>query len=160
MFRPIVLAAAFGLTAWPLSAAGAEVDLTAADTCLTQRIEAGQNPATCVEDAQAYCRLTPQDAPALAAVCFRDAQAEWDRGITEEMGRIRQRAEPRIAAIAGIELKYDLIASRTQCDRMEELALAASAEPPETIQRRKSRCQASAAGLAYLRLKLRARSID
>ena len=76
------------------------------------------------------------------------------------MGRISAIADDRIAAIAGIELKYDLITARTQCDRMEELALAASGQPAETIRRQKSRCEAGAAGLAYLRLKLRARSLQ
>lgn len=158
-----------GFTRWTLAvllAAGlaapalAQVDLPAADACLTERLGAGQNPAACVEAAHADCVATPPDAPALATVCFREARSAWDRGIGAEMARIAARADERIAAIAGIELKYDLIASRTQCDRMEELALAASSASPEDILRQKSRCEAAAAGLAYLRLKLRAQSID
>jgi hypothetical protein len=146
---------ALGLTA----PAWAEVDLASAASCMTTRIDTGENPAQCIDEAHAACQATPQDSPAIAILCYRTAQAAWDAGIRTEMARINDRADDRIAAIAAVELKYDLIASLTQCDRMEELALVGSDISSETIQRQKARCQASSAGLAFLRVTLRGRSI-
>lgn len=137
----------------------AQIDVAAAKACITDRIDTGENPALCIDEAHATCQATPADSPAVAILCFRNAKADWDGAIAAEMDRIRNRADDRIAAIAAIELKYDLIASLTQCSRMEELAQVGTDTPAETIQRQKARCEASAAGLTYLRALLRGRSI-
>lgn len=154
------ISCAFAAVVLSAGIARAELDLPAADSCLEDRVSAGKSPADCIEAAHAACQTIPEETPAVAMVCFREARGSWDAGIAEEMARIRDKAPEKIAAIAGIEVKYDLLASLTQCDRMEELALVASHATAETIQRQKSRCEATASGLAYLRLKLRARGID
>lgn len=137
----------------------AQIEIAKATECMTARIDAGETPALCIDEAHATCLATPADSPAVAILCYRNARADWDAAITAEMSRIRERADERISAIAAVELKYDLIASLTQCDRMEELALVGSTKSGETIQRQKARCEASAAGLAYLRATLRGRSL-
>ncbi|MDQ2088891.1 hypothetical protein [Marimonas arenosa] len=138
----------------------AGVDLTAAETCMAQQIASGQNPALCLDTAHADCLLSPADAPAVATLCFTEARKAWDAGIAAEMARIRDNAPEKIAAIAAIEVKYDLLTGLTQCDRMEELAKVASEEPADSIQRQKARCTASSAGLAYLRLRYRGSDIE
>jgi hypothetical protein len=143
-----------------ISPALAEADLASAENCLIARIDAGENPTQCIDDAHVTCQATPADQPAIAILCYREARAAWDVGIKAEMARINDRADDRIAAIAAVELKYDLIANLTQCDRMEELAKVGSDVSADAIQRQKAHCEASSAGLAYLRVKLRGRSIE
>lgn len=150
---------AMGLATALAGPVAAQIDIATVQTCMTNRIDTGENPAICIDEAQATCQATPADSPAVAILCFRNARSDWDAAITAEMARIRDRADDRIAAIAAVELKYDLLASLTQCDRMEELARVGTDTPAETIQRQKARCEASASGLAYLRAMLRGRSI-
>lgn len=155
----MALMALMSLPALPAAAQSAP-DLAGAEACFEARLAAGQPPAACLEAAHADCALAPQDAPAVASLCYREAQAVWDGGIGAEMARIREKASEEISAIAAIEVKYDLLAALTQCARMEELARAASSQSGEEILRAKSRCTAAASGLAYLRLKLRGRGIE
>jgi hypothetical protein len=74
------------------------------------------------------------------------------------MDELRAAAPERIAAIAAIEVKYDLIASLTQCDRMEELALLGD-RALDQVQREADGCAATAAGIAYVRLLWRSRDL-
>ncbi|MFW2542220.1 hypothetical protein ACN2XU_06235 [Primorskyibacter sp. 2E107] len=136
----------------------ADFDLDKTKTCLLEAQSKKGNPAICIEEAHAPCLAEPADSPSLAALCFTKARETWSTGITAEMDAIKAGAPEQIAAIAGIELKYDLIASLTQCDRMEELALLGDM-PAERLQRDMARCQASSSGLAYARLLWRASTL-
>jgi hypothetical protein len=75
------------------------------------------------------------------------------------MADITARADDRIAKIAGVELKYDLISGLTECNRMEDLARVGSDQSPELIQREREHCEASAAALAYMWASLRGSSL-
>lgn len=152
--RPVACAALLGL-ALP---ARAEVDLATVDACVADSIASERMPTACVDAALAECIATPDEAPALATLCFTTARAAFSDGISAQMDRIRASADDKIAAIAGIEVKYDLLASLVQCDRMEELALLTD-RPGEEIARQKIRCAATASGLAYIRLIWRAKDL-
>lgn len=141
-------------------AAWADVDLAETDACLTERIGQNQNPASCVDTAHQRCLTTPEDLTASAVLCFRQARDAWDIGIAREMDVIQQSATNRIAAIAAVELRYDLLANLMQCDRMEELAKVGSEATGEQIARQRAQCEASASGLVYLRVKMRALSLQ
>ncbi|PWL34134.1 MAG: hypothetical protein DCO97_15980 [Marivita sp. XM-24bin2] len=153
----LMLLAMAGLFASPVAA---EVDLIATNTCLADRLAEGQNPSSCVDQAHQRCLTTPDDMTAAAVLCFSQARETWRIGITAEMERITETADDRIAAIAGVELKYDLLANLMQCDRMEELAKVGSDATGDQISRQRAQCDASASGLAYLRVRLRAESMQ
>lgn len=142
------------------TAATADVDLTAADACLNDRLSQNQNPASCIDQAHQRCLTTPDDLTASAVLCFGQAREAWNNGIAANMKTIDDMADDRIAAIAAIELKYDLLANLMQCDRMEELAKAGSEATGDQISRQRAQCEASAAGLVYLRVKMRAQSLQ
>ena len=137
----------------------ADVDLTVADACLTDRLSQNQNPSSCVDQAHQRCLTTQADMSATAILCFSQAKEAWNIGIATNMEQIRETATDRIAAIAAIELKYDLLANLMQCDRMEELAKAGSEATGDQISRQRGQCEASAAGLVYLRVKMRSQSL-
>jgi len=127
------------------------------DACILGAFAAQANPAACLVEVHAECMSTPAETPAVATLCFRRAREDWDGRITGIMRKIGTEREGPIAAIAGIEVKYDLLSGLLQCDRVEELALAISDLGTEEIAREKARCAATAAGLAYARLLWRAR---
>jgi hypothetical protein len=136
----------------------AAVDLSSVEACVEAHAASDTLPAPCVAQAMTECLGTPSDAPALASLCFREARDTWSEGIAARMARLKAAAPEEIAAIAGIEVKYDLLGGLLQCDRGEELALVGSGALEE-IQRQKDQCTATAAGMAYIRLLWRARDL-
>lgn len=140
--------------------AQADVDLATADTCLTDHLSRNQNPSACIDQAHQRCLTTPETMTASAVLCFGQAREAWNIGIAANMDNITQNADARIAAIAAVELKYDLLANLMQCDRMEELAKLGAVATGDQIARQRAQCEASAAGLVYLRVKMRAQSLQ
>ena len=157
MTIPRLLGAA-ALLAAGAGPATAEIDLARVASCVAGHAAERTMPAPCVAEAMTECLAIPADAPSLASQCFRAAREDWSRGIAARMDQLRDTAPERIAAIAGIEVKYDLIGGLTQCDRQEELALLGEA-PLDAIQRDKDRCAATAAGIAHVRLLWRSRDL-
>ncbi|MBV7393959.1 hypothetical protein [Mameliella sediminis] len=127
------------------------LDLDSVQTCLDTALELGKKPTGCVDAAHAPCLQISPETPAVAGLCFSDARQEWSDAIGTRMSELSANAPERIAALAGIEVKYDLLSSLVQCDRMEELALLREL-PAAEIQLQKARCTATASGLAYIRL--------
>lgn len=150
--RAAVLAAALPLPAT------AEIAIETVRDCVARHAANQTVPTACVGEAMAECLSVPGDAPALASQCFRAARDRWSAGIAARMGELREAAPGKLAAIAGVEVKYDLIAGLTQCDRMEELALIGD-RPLDQVQRETDRCAATAAGIAYVRLLWRSRDL-
>ncbi|MDU8927057.1 hypothetical protein RXV86_06650 [Alisedimentitalea sp. MJ-SS2] len=145
----VMLPLAFaGLHAMQSSAQAAEFgDMTA---CLKAQIEAGQPIVQCVTELQSIC--LSYDAPSMAgADCYRRAKDHWGGLIAAKMDQITTSASEEVAAIAGIEVKYDLKGNLMQCDRMEELALVQKTPGEETVYTR-LRCEATAVGMAYAKL--------
>ena len=139
--RPVALALAALLSASSAQAQQASPALPGCDG----------TPAACLDAALAPCHAEKAETPALASRCYRDAQARFSDAIAARMRMIGEAAPETLAAVAGIEVKYDLVIGLAQCDRMAELALLGEASLPE-IQRRKDGCTATAVGLALLRL--------
>ena len=142
------------------SVASADVDLITTDACLNERLAQGENPTVCVDQAHKRCLTTTSEMTASAVLCFGQAREAWNIGIAANMERIKETADERLATIAAVELKYDLLGNFMQCYRMEELAKAASEATGDQIARQRSQCEASAAGLVYLRVKLRSSSLQ
>ncbi|SPF78017.1 hypothetical protein [Pseudoprimorskyibacter insulae] len=135
----------------------AEVDLAAYNTCIEAQIAANQPAAQCMQQQHAFCDSYPaDDAPAAATLCYIEAKDTWSGGIAARLDAIRAKGNEKITAIAGIEVKYDLLANLLQCDRIEELA-GLSDLPAEAITLQKARCQAAAAGLALTKLAIQMR---
>ena len=145
---PMMLAA---LVLAPPAQAEPRLDLDAVRSCVETAAELGRKPTTCVDDAHAPCLQVSTETPAVAGLCFAETRQEWTDAIAARMADLGEKAPERIAALAGIEVKYDLLSALVQCDRMEELALLREL-PAEEIQLQKSRCTATASGLAYIRL--------
>lgn len=127
------------------------LDLDTVRSCIATAMDLGKKPTGCVDGAHAACLQDAAETPAVATLCFEEARAQWSTAIAARMDHLRDAAPERIAALAGIELKYDLLSSLVQCDRMEELAILREI-PAEEIRTQKSRCTATASGLAYIRL--------
>jgi hypothetical protein len=141
------------------SPALAEVDVDAANSCLTQAISAGTSPADCVNAAQDYCLDNAAEAPAVATLCFNEAQGAWSKALGAHIKKVLADADETVAAVVRIETKYDLLVNLLHCDRIEELSVAASDITSAEINLQKTRCQSSAAGLAYAHLFVKARNL-
>ncbi|MDA7426172.1 hypothetical protein [Thalassococcus lentus] len=163
MTTTITKMAGIGLVAMALSTPAtpskAEVDLAVADTCLAQKLELGQNPAQCVNDAHFACSQETPERHNVASLCFVEAQNAWDQGIAAQMAALRDETDEETVALAAIELKYDLLIARAQCDRLKELRMVSGDENPEVMQRQSAQCFATASGLAYVRLQIRSAGI-
>ncbi|WP_439122145.1 hypothetical protein [Marivita sp.] len=153
------LSVAFGFLMLVVQPAMSEVSVDQVKTCLSERMSTGQSPATCIDDAQSECLAVDNEAPAVATLCFVDAEKDWNGGISSLMAHISKVATDEIAAIAGIEAKYDLLSALLQCSRMEELSLAVGRDNEPAILRQNARCKANAAGLTFARLYLRSQDL-
>ncbi len=150
MFRRIGLVPLVSCSA---GAVIAQVDVRAAEACFT----AADDPATCVVGAQDPCLDKAGETPAVATLCFTETRAEWSAALGARMRDLMADSDPRLAAVAQIETKYDLLTNLLQCDRLRDLALATSDAPDPTIALNYARCQSTASGLSYMRLFLRSR---
>ncbi|SMX41665.1 hypothetical protein [Maliponia aquimaris] len=133
--------------------AGAEgrLDITTVNACVATSTELGTSPNGCVDQAHAPCLQVDSETPAVATLCFEETRADWSAAISARMATLSATAPERLAALAGIELKYDLLTALVQCDRMEELAQLREIAAEDTLLQ-KTRCAATASGLAYVRL--------
>lgn len=155
-FFPWAIAA---LLVWFAAMAGADVTLARVDACLSERLAAGQPPAACVEEAHATCMRVDNETPAVATLCFVEAEKVWNGGIAGVMAQLADKAPEEITAIARIEVKYDLLAALLQCRRLEELSLSVGRDSDEMILRQNARCKANATGLTYALLFLRSQDL-
>lgn len=126
--------------------------------CVATRLDQGSRPGACVAEGLSACDAEPAETPAVAVLCYNTAQDTWGEGIATRMAEIRDSAPEKLSAVAGIEVKYDLLGNLMQCDRMEELSLVGEGEAA-TIQRDKARCTAAATGLVYVRLLMQAQDL-
>lgn len=132
----------------------AQDDLSAAADCIDAAPQGGPPPAQCIAAVLQPCLTMPSDTPAAASLCFREANTTFSDAIRAEMEQLSSTAPGRITAIAGIEVKYDLLMGLAQCDRLRELALIGDAESA-AIQLEDDRCRTVASGMTWMRLKLR-----
>ncbi len=143
------------LLALSLSATAAmaepRIDIAAVDSCVATATDLGTSPNGCVDQAHAPCLRIPAETPAVATLCFEETRAEWSEAISARMSDLSDRAPERISALAGIEVKYDLLTALVQCDRMEELGRLRDIASGDILLQ-KTRCTATASGLAYVRL--------
>lgn len=127
------------------------LDMDSVQACVATASELGKSPNGCVDQAHAPCLRVNSDTPAVATLCFEETRSEWSGAIATRMQRLGETAPEKLAALAGVEVKYDLLTSLVQCDRMEELAQLREIAAEEILLQ-KSRCHATASGLAYVRL--------
>ena len=150
-------AAVFAVAGGLASTASAEEPKTPRD-CVRTQTEAKAPPAECVNQFQADCLQYPQGSEAGLA-CFLGAKEKWGELIKKRMAEIQASAPEEISQIAGIEVKYDLQINLLQCDRVQELTLLRRDPDTATAQAR-ARCEATAVGLAYVKLLLQSNSIQ
>lgn len=159
LLRNLCLLAPFAVQLALAPPAMAQMDLDGVNDCLSERLSAGQAPATCIDEAHSPCTAVNSDRPAVATLCFVEVEKHWQSGIAALMATIKEKASEDIAAVAGVEGKYDLLSALLQCSRMEELAVIVGRESNDAIVRQNARCKANAAGLTYARLFLRSRNL-
>lgn len=121
-----------------------------ARACVAIQSEAGASAAECVNRFQADC-LQYEEGSHAGLACFLEAKENWGGLIKERMEEIRASAPDEISQIAGIEVKYDLRQNLLQCDRIGELTLVRQ-DPDEKTRHAQARCEATAVGLAYVKL--------
>ncbi|PYG28301.1 hypothetical protein [Pelagimonas varians] len=136
------------LTSQPVAA---EVDLGKVDGCISNARDLDLSPLSCVDAAHAQCLEIHSETPNVISLCFSRAQDSWSQGIARHMDVLTEQAPAEIVTIAKIEVKYDLLASLLQCDRMDELS-ALQGTPEEERLMQKTRCSATASGLAFARM--------
>ncbi len=125
--------------------------------CVEAQVAAGAPAADCVTRAHAAC-LDLGDAPAAATLCLLEAKEAWGERIAARMDEIEAAAPAEIGEVAVIEVRFDLLQNLLQCDRLE--ALARLRDPGgEALRLQRARCEATATGLAYVKLLLQSRDI-
>ena len=139
-----------------LPAEAAEFDTPRA--CVVAQSKAGAPAAECVGRFQADC-LQYEAGSSAGTSCFLDAKENWGKLIKERMDEIKATAPDEISQIAGIEVKYDLRQNLLQCDRIRELTLVRQ-DPDEKTQHSNARCEATAVGLAYVKLLLQSNATE
>ncbi|TNF19291.1 MAG: hypothetical protein EP318_15200 [Rhodobacteraceae bacterium] len=136
----------------------AAVDMDRFHACIDAQVEGNRPAADCVQQEHRACGDFPlETAPQAAMLCYREAQEAWTGAISARLETMKDRPEPKIAEVAGIEVKYDVLRNLLQCDRMEDLARLAGQEAT-AMDLQKARCAATAFGLAYARLVLSAQA--
>ena len=130
----------------------AEVDLTAVDACFESARATQTDPAACINAAQDTCLDNAEDTPAVTTLCYVQARDVWSDGLARVFADIIPTMDGTDAAVLQIETKYALLGNLLQCDRIEELSLAASDLTGAAIALQSARCQASATAAMYLRL--------
>ena len=139
-------------TAATATAAGA--DLSGADLCISNAVSSAQNPADCLTALHAPCLAFPASSTPQATLCFHETAQQWDGLIRGKLADLKAAGDPEIVAVAAIESRYDLLSNQLQCDRLDELS-ALYKQPDDARLLQKTRCEAAAAGLTYIRLMLR-----
>ena len=122
-------------------------------TCVAAQIAANAPVADCVNDAHATCLDYVSQAPVAAVQCFRQAKTDWAKLLSEQIAGLRTLMEEEPWTILEINARYDLMGNLVQCDRMIEL-MTLRTQDGEVIELQKARCQATASGLAYMKLAL------
>lgn len=154
------IAVLYGLTLCLGTPLRAEVDLPALEACLEKQVAANGPALACVQAEHSECGNYPLDkAPDAAMLCYVTAQDAWTAATRARLDIIRSAGNDRIAAIAGIEVKYDTLAGLLQCDRQEELALLSEATSNQ-INVQKARCTATVMALSYAKLLLQSRVLE
>lgn len=154
-----ILALLAQILAAPLSAEepAKGADLSQTESCVAAALKANSSPADCLATLHAPCLNFPASASPQSALCFVETRKSWDQRIKDRLEKLAD--DPAVAAVASIESRYDLMANLLQCDRLDELsALYKMDEDQRLLQ--KTRCEAAAAGLAYIRLLVRAGDVE
>ena len=143
------------VTVTPYCARAQGADLSGAESCVAAALAAGSSPADCLGQMHAPCLAFPQNATAQATLCFVETRKDWDTRTKAALEAMAAQPDPMIGRIAAIESRYELLTNLLQCDRLDELS-ALYAHPDEARLLQKTRCEAAAAGLTYIRLLVRA----
>ena len=130
----------------------ADVNIADVDACFEAARTGQADPAVCINAAQDSCLDNAQETPAVSALCFLEAREAWSDAVSQTFAEIVPTMDETDAAVLQIETKYALLGNLLQCDRIEELSLAASDLTSEAISIQSARCQASATAAMYLRL--------
>jgi len=138
----------------------AEVDLNTVNACIDTAANEQTNPALCIDQSHTACLDGAQETPAIATLCFTETRQQWTDSVGARMQAATANLNDRMQSVLNIETKYDLLSSLIQCDRMEELAIAATVSPGDSIALQKARCLSTASALAYVRLYIRVRDIN
>lgn len=126
--------------------------------CAEQAINENRRVPECVQEAQLPC-LEFEGGSEAGIACYLAAKDDWGALIATRMDEIRAEAPEEIAAIAGIEVKYDLQFGLLQCARAEELTLVRDEKTP-LVQHQTARCEATAFGMLYLKLLMQSGALN
>ena len=145
--------AAIGILLAGSAAAEPVLDAAATEACIEGQIASDAPVADCVNAAHAVCLDYAGQAPLAAVLCFRQARTDWAALIADRMSTLRAALPDPQGAALEINARYDLLTNLVQCDRMTEL-MALGQPEGDTLDLQTARCQATASGLAYMKLSL------
>lgn len=149
--KPMALAATLLLTSWTPPALAQDISTAATPACVERARSDGADPKLCLAQVHAPCQSISAETPALVTLCFDTAREAWTRATAARLDEITHDAPEQIGARTRIDTKYDLLAGLLQCDRLEELGHLTEIEDDRLLLE-KTRCEATATGLAYIRL--------
>ncbi|MBP0481674.1 hypothetical protein [Sagittula salina] len=151
MVAALLAAPMTACTARPAGAAETAPDVAALTACVQTARNANSDPKACLATAHAPCGTISAEAPAAVTLCFSEAKDSWTRATAARLGLLDTEAPEPVALRARIEAKYDLLSGLLQCDRLADLGRLTEIEA-SLLQMEKTRCEATASGLAYIRL--------
>tara|TARA_R110002096_G_scaffold201392_6_gene385895 strand:+ start:905 stop:1429 length:525 start_codon:yes stop_codon:yes gene_type:complete len=137
----------------------AGVDISGFNACIDAAQKDGTNPGPCIDTAQVACLDNARETPAVATLCYTEARKVWSGALSGTIAEMTRSADEKVAAVARIETKYNLLTNLMACDRVEELSRAVSAMPGEAIALQTARCQATASAATYMYLYLREKTL-
>lgn len=148
---PMLAVAWLALPAWAKEPLTPPIDTAAVAGCVAEAQARKAAPDICIGPTLAGCGSLPADAPALATLCYDEARRQLAEATAARLTLLDDTAPEPLALRARVEAKYDLLSGLLQCDRLEELGRLDDT-PAETLALQKTRCEATASGLAYIRL--------
>lgn len=136
-----------------------KLDISGFRACIDTQIAAQAPTQSCIQAELRDCATIDTSEGAEATVlCYVTAQDGWTVAIKARLDELRAAADEKIADIAGVEVKYDVLSGLLQCDRMQELSLLTDRSSNE-INIQKSGCTATTMGLAYAKLLMQSRNL-
>ncbi|MGY3439064.1 MULTISPECIES: hypothetical protein [unclassified Marinovum] len=143
----------------PAETAPTKMDIAGFRACIDTQIAAQAPTQSCIQAELRACgTIDTTEGAAAAVLCYVEAKNSWTGAIKTRLNELRAAADEKIADIAGVEVKYDVLSGLLQCDRLQELSLLTDRSSDE-INIQKSGCTATTMGLAYAKLLVQSRNL-
>lgn len=129
----------------------AEVDGAEIKLCLNTKIEYNQPAAECVTEALQACFEIDDKHVNTKTDCYLSAKSDFATLNAGRIDELQSALDAQKYQIVEISTRYDILGNLMQCDRLHEMNLVMQ-EDADAINLQNFRCQATAMGMAYVKL--------